>query len=80
MISRCKNKGSTIEFCDGMENCLNKGLGDFEVKLMARMSDFAEKEILTAGKARKNKVQLAYCPACGADIKTTYEVLNENQD
>lgn len=76
MNGKCVNNGSTVTFCNGMQNCLKKGIGDFEVKLMCRMSDMAEKEILCAGKDRKNKVQLSYCPACGVDIKTDYGVTN----
>lgn len=77
MNNKCVNNGSTVDFCNGLSNCLNKGLGDFEVNLMCRMSDKAEKEILTVGKSRKNKVQLSYCPACGVDIKTDYEGMVE---
>lgn len=72
-MDKCVNKGSVVEFCGGMSNCFKKGLGDFEVKLMAKISTGETKEILTCGKARKNKVQLAYCPACGVDIRTNYD-------
>lgn len=78
MNNKCVNNGSSVDFCNGLSNCLNKGLGDFEVKLMCRMSDMAEKHILTVGRFKKSKVQLAYCPACGVDIRTDYEVVNEN--
>lgn len=73
MNNSCVNNGSTVDFCGGMSNCLNKGLGGFEVKLMCRMADRSEKEIVCVGKARKNKVQLSYCPACGVDIRTNYK-------
>lgn len=73
MNNKCVNNGNVVDFCNGLSNCLNKGLGDFEVKLMVRMSDMLEKEILTVGKAKINKVQLAYCPACGVDIRTDYK-------
>ena len=72
-MGKCVNKGSTVEFCKGMERCFKDGLGDFEVKLMAKISTGETKEILTCGKARKNKVQLSYCPACGTDIRTVYD-------
>lgn len=73
MDSKCVNKGSEIEWCKYIAHCIKEGLGDFEAKVLSRLSDMESRHVLVAGSFKKNKVKLAYCPACGADIQTNYK-------
>ncbi len=73
MNKKCVNTGNWVEMCDSLNRCISDGMGDFDTQIRVRFSDSAERLAITAGRFKKNKVQISYCPACGENIETVFK-------
>lgn len=73
-MSICKKSdtGAWIEMCPSLTKVTNEQIGDIETQVRVRISDQKRKLVIAAGRFKKNKVQLNYCPFCGADVFTEF--------
>ncbi|WP_151775919.1 hypothetical protein [Acinetobacter colistiniresistens] len=73
MNNKCINTGNWVEMCDSLKKCIEENIGDLSTQVRTRFSDGANRLAITAGRFKKNKVGLAYCPACGEKIETEFK-------
>lgn len=73
-MSICKKSdtGAWIEMCPSLSEVTRDQVGDIHTQVRVRFSDHKRKLIVVAGRFKKNKVQLNYCPFCGADVFTEF--------
>lgn len=73
METKCTKNGNWISPCSALEEVTRENIGDIASQVRSRFSDGATKLVIVAGRFKKNKVQLNYCPFCGADVVTEFK-------
>ena len=76
MDKKCEKTKNWIDLCSSLEKASNESIGDINTQIRTRIADGETKLIVVAGRFKKNKVQLNFCPFCGANIVTEFKELN----
>lgn len=69
----CINKGNLVTYCDSLDNCINKGLGDLAMQTRVNLKTSEVRTVVTIGRFKKNRVGINFCPACGENIETFFK-------
>lgn len=78
MTSKCKINGANIDMCESLQKATNQLIGDIACQVRTRIDTRTSRVAVVAGRTKKNKVYLNYCPFCGEHIETQFpEVANE---
>lgn len=70
---QCVNTGNWIEMCESLTEVTRNQYGDIQAQVMSARSQNASRLRIVAGRFKKNRVELNFCPFCGVDIVTEYQ-------
>ena len=70
MTDKCVNTGNWFNQCENIKIVTDSGIGDIHLQVLSSMSSNESRLALVAGRFKKNKLELAFCPACGVNIET----------
>lgn len=70
---KCVNTGNWITMCDSLKEVTTHKYGDIEAQRMSRREVDSVRLQIVAGRFKKNRVVLNYCPFCGVDIRTKHK-------
>ena len=80
MTEKCVNNGNWIEMCEFLSEVTRNQYGDIQAQVMSVRSQNASRLRIVAGRFKKNRVELNFCPFCGVKIETDYkEPANESE-
>lgn len=77
MTAKCVNTGNWFTQCLSLKQVTDAGMGDIHLQTRSSASSGKSRLTLVAGRFRRNRVELAYCPACGVNIRTEMEPSND---
>ena len=80
MTEKCVNTGNWIEMCDALTEVTRNQYGDIQAQVMSARSRNASRLRIVAGRFKKNRVELNFCPFCGVDIVTDYQDQGVNDE
>lgn len=69
----CVNTGNWIEMCYSLNEVTRNGYGDIQAQHMSHMELNSNRLQVVAGRFKKNRVVLNYCPFCGVNIQTEHK-------
>lgn len=75
---QCVNTGNWIEMCEFLSEVTRNQYGDIQGQVMSMREINSSRLEIVAGRFKKNRVALNYCPFCGVDIITQYKELNND--
>lgn len=78
MTEQCKVVGSGIEPCDVLKHITTNRIAGFKFDTMRNFNTNQLRIAVTIEKSSKNRLQISYCPACGANIETSYLEVSTN--
>ncbi|MFC2995145.1 hypothetical protein ACFODO_07640 [Acinetobacter sichuanensis] len=70
MSEKCVNTGNWLNMCESLKEVTTHHYGDIEAQVMTTRDRGSSRLEIVAGRFKKNRVALNYCPFCGADIIT----------
>lgn len=73
MTEQCTNTGNWIEMCEFLSEVTRNQYGDIQAQVMSVRSQNASRLRIVAGRFKKNRVELNFCPFCGVKIETDYK-------
>ena len=73
MTEKCVNTGNWIEMCESLADVTSNGFGGISAQVMSSRKLESRRLSIVAGRAKGNKVELNYCPFCGANIVTEHK-------
>ena len=80
MTEKCVNNGSWMEMCESLTEVTRNQYGDIQAQVMSARSQNASRLRIVAGRFKKNRVELNFCPFCGVKIETDQkEQANESE-
>lgn len=66
--------------CDALSEVTRNQYGDIQAQVMSARSQNTSRLRIVAGRFKKNRVELNFCPFCGVKIETDYkESANESE-
>ncbi|WP_180155167.1 hypothetical protein [Acinetobacter sp. YH12045] len=71
--AKCENTGNWINMCEALSEVTSNSYGDITAQIKSRRDMDSRRISIVAGKSRGNRVELNYCPFCGADIATEHK-------
>lgn len=75
----CKNTGNWIEMCEALIEVTTHEYGDIQARIMTHRETGSVRLQVVAGRFKKNRVELNYCPFCGVNIETHHKTKVEKQ-
>lgn len=69
----CNNTGNWIDMCDGLSEVTRHEYGDIRAQPMSHCEINSSRLQIVAGRFKKNRIILNYCPFCGVDIRTVHK-------
>lgn len=78
MTDKCVNTGNWFTQCAALKQVTDSGMGDIHIQVLSLMNSNKSRLALVAGRFKKNKLELAFCPACGVNIETEMEQSNDS--
>lgn len=73
MSEKCVNTGNWLNMCDFLKEVTTHHFGDIEAQTMTTRDRESSRLRIIAGRFKKNRVELNYCPFCGVNIETEHE-------
>ena len=73
MTEKCVNTGNWIEMCEFLSEVTRNEYGDIQAQRMSHRKINSARLQIVAGRFKKNRVALNYCPFCGVDIRTEHK-------
>jgi len=73
MTDKCVNTGNWINMCEFLKEVSTHHYGDIEAQVMTTRDRESSRIRIVAGRFKKNRVELNYCPFCGVDIRTEHK-------
>lgn len=73
MTDKCVNTGNWINMCEFLKEVTTHHYGDIEAQVMTTRDRESSRIRIVAGRFKKNRVELNYCPFCGVDIRTEHK-------
>ena len=70
---QCVNTGNWIEMCEFLSEVTRNEYGDIQAQDMSVRSRNASRLRIVAGRFKKRRVELNFCPFCGVKIETDYK-------
>ena len=61
--------------CDALTEVTRNQYGDVQAQVMSARSRNSSRLRIVAGRFKKNRVELNFCPFCGVDIRTEHNEL-----
>lgn len=78
MTDKCVNTGNWFTPCKSLKKATDAGMGDICLQVRSSVSTGKTRLTLVAGRFKKNKIALSFCPACGVNIETELEPSNDS--
>lgn len=72
MSDLCKNAGSTIIPCNALSQITTDRIAGFKFETFRNFHTNKCRVATVVEKSRNNKLEISFCPACGANIETHY--------
>lgn len=73
MTDKCVNTGNWLNMCDALSEVTRNEYGDIQAQRMSHREINSARLRIVAGRFKKNRVALNYCPFCGVDIRTKHK-------
>ncbi|RYL25076.1 hypothetical protein [Acinetobacter piscicola] len=73
MSEKCVNTGNWLNMCESLKEVTTHHYGDIEAQVMTVRDRKSSRLEIVAGRFKKNRVALNYCPFCGANIVTKHK-------
>ncbi|ENV18784.1 hypothetical protein [Acinetobacter guillouiae] len=73
MTKKCVNNGNWLNMCESLKEVTTHHYGDIEANVMTTNDRKSSRLEIVAGRFKKNRVALNYCPFCGVDIVTQHK-------
>ena len=77
MSDKCVNTGNWINMCEFLKKVTTHHYGDIEAQVMTTRNRESSRIRIVAGRFKKNRVELNYCPFCGVDIETEHKEVEQ---
>ena len=73
MSEKCVNTGNWLNMCESLSEVTRNEYGDIQAQRMSHRKINSARLQIVAGRFKKNRVALNYCPFCGVDIRTEHK-------
>ncbi|MDQ9019875.1 hypothetical protein RFI02_02015 [Acinetobacter sichuanensis] len=73
MSEKCVNNSNWLNMCKSLKEVTTHHYGDIEAQVMTTKDRESSRLEIVAGRFKKNRVALNYCPFCGVDIVTKHK-------
>lgn len=79
MTEKCVNTGNWVNVCDFLQEVVHHKYGDIDANVMTTSDRKSSRLEIVAGRFKKNRVALNYCPFCGVNIVTEHKEPDHDQ-
>ena len=73
MSEKCVNTGNWLNMCESLSEVTRNEYGDIQAQRMSHRKINSARLQIVAGRFKKNRVALNYCPFCGVNIQTEHK-------